>query len=511
MNRKAKFAYVYMIGGLVVFLISILVLISDKLSKLKNSDSENPQNFLKNVNITSLLVEEIKLKFIDSIAHYNEIDEDVYFYWFCDLRHQLTSSLLSSSFYTNHVDNSKKSFRIHVARASLMKSVLGFLLCSIDTLCSLFLSVFVVFGFFILLYGCVRFYKYDIKMLQTHQRASLVSIEKSNENEQIDKMDIIAKLENSHQVNTTVKVDIKRRTLFEEILDMIRRIRGNTQPNSTKPNENNIHSEMNQQEISSQDYIELFTSNKENQRVQSPNISSTYMAENESNQAKKSSNFDEHRIKRKNKTKQINRESGKEFPFIYEELPVFMVKNCFLNSKKNEANSLRFASNLCLANELDNKSEPIRRSFGKVSNHPIENRMINKDDMVLISSSHLHSNPNLCSNSRYISLTNPNLHVYENFPTNKINWSTFGLNQSNSRFHNLPNDELIYTKRVGKVRNKKYSRSFKNKNKKNVSDSKKVTLTDSFLLNNLILENELNDAKSLDRIYSLRLKALNVK
>ena len=79
MNTKAKFAYVYMIGGLVVFLISILVLINDKLSDLKTSDSENAPTFLKTVNLTSLLIEEIKLKFIDTNAHYNEIDEDVYY------------------------------------------------------------------------------------------------------------------------------------------------------------------------------------------------------------------------------------------------------------------------------------------------------------------------------------------------------------------------------------------------------------------------------------------------
>jgi len=296
------------------------------------------------------------------------------------------------------------------------------------------------------------------------------------------------------------------------MVEKIRSITRNTQLNSTKPDTN--HSEINQQEISSQDYIELLSANKENNCVQNANTSSTIITENNMNKAKNINNCNEQQTKRKEETAKNNFRNERECPFIYEELPVFMVKNkdYLVNSNRLETNSPMFASNLSLANEHNNKPETIRRSFGKVPCIPIENRIINKDDMVLISSSRLHSNPNLFSDSRYFSLTNPNLHIDENFPTAKnFNWSTFGLNQLNSRFYNLPNEESILSKRLVKIRNRKYSKSFKNRNKKNVANSKKIILNDSFLLNNLILNNKLNDANSLDRIFSLRLKELNPK
>jgi len=517
MNTKAKFAYVYMIGGLVVFLISILVLINDKFRDLKNSDSENPQSFLKKVNLTVLLIDELKLKLVDSYAHHNEIEEEVYYFWFCDLRRQFTSSLLSSTFYSNIADNSKKSStRIQVVRASFMKNFLGFFLCSLDTFYFLFLSVFVVLGFFILLYGCVRFYKYDIKMLHNRQRASLVSNEKSNENEneQADKVGMITKLGNQNQVNTIVETKDQRKSFLEETVDKIRRIARNTRQNCTKTNLKNNNSEINQQEeISSQDYIELITSNKEKQCDQ--NTNSTNMTDNNLNTSKNIINCSEKKPKRKEEEGKKDNQNEKECPFIYEELPVFMVKNkdYLVNSNIFENNSPMFASNLSLANELNNKSEMhVQRSINKKPFIQYENRRINKDEMVLISSSRLHLNPNLSSNSRYFSLTNPNLHIEENFPSAKINWSTFGLNQLNSRFYNLPNEETVLSKRlVSKVRNRKYSKSFKNRNKKSVANNKMVSLNDSFLLNNFILQNDLNDLNNLERIYSLRLKALNSK
>lgn len=152
MNRKAKIAYAHIIIGLLVFLIGLITILNYILDRNKSESEEDIIHQMKQARK--------QRKFNLTQASEEDGEENLYMFisWYC---RQMKSTPHQDDRSTNRVPSS-----LPFSSSPMLNSVISFLLCSTDTIYLVIIVCLALFGSIVLLYGCIRFYQNDIKLLQ---------------------------------------------------------------------------------------------------------------------------------------------------------------------------------------------------------------------------------------------------------------------------------------------------------------------------------------------------------
>lgn len=189
MNRQAKFAYAYMLIGLVLFLIGFVIVLNNNLNDEKGFN-ELTRSF-RRVNFSELVLIATRTKTQTKDNPYEESeDEKIHLHWFCQLDHSHAyktnefetvisngaSKLISYGDSSSSSHGKKQTIHIKLIESYMLKRVFSFLICSTDKIYFIFIVSLCVFGGILALCGCIRFYKYDIKLL-SNPSASLNEVD----------------------------------------------------------------------------------------------------------------------------------------------------------------------------------------------------------------------------------------------------------------------------------------------------------------------------------------------
>lgn len=168
MNRKAKFAYFYMVIGLVLFLFGFLIILNHNLNNdWKLLGGESRSLLKQKYNFTELLIIATRSK------SFKSNDLNIYLFLFCQLKYDYNSIYfddnpidLAASFPNYNPNSFESLLQTKLFKSEILKNIFSFLICSSE---KVYISVIVgitILGCLLLCYGCIRFYKYDIKVIQ---------------------------------------------------------------------------------------------------------------------------------------------------------------------------------------------------------------------------------------------------------------------------------------------------------------------------------------------------------
>lgn len=229
MNRKAKIAYAHIIIGFVLFLIGLVTILNYSLNsdEFKSHAQTASDGSNKRLNLSELLAivasskskqtaasqkfghdtanahsssssSSLASSSFSSTKHQHaqqQLDDDIniYIYWFCQMKNELssepaldkkespivpttikTTKTIASVFAHNKQDydanrdeaNSDADEQIRLIKSPILNSIFSFLICSTDKIYLIMIICLTVLGCFVLLYGCIRFYEHDIKLMQ---------------------------------------------------------------------------------------------------------------------------------------------------------------------------------------------------------------------------------------------------------------------------------------------------------------------------------------------------------
>lgn len=173
MNRKAKIAYAHIIIGFVIFLVGLITILNHMLDDnelnsqattsrklaLRKLSTDGVETDLgtksRRVNLSNLLAP-MSTSLPRRADYDEEQDVNVYINWYCEMRRQHRIQRDSGD---------ESGDEKPTARNAILNSVLSFLICSTDTIYLVMLVCLALLGSLVLLYGCVRFYENDIKLL----------------------------------------------------------------------------------------------------------------------------------------------------------------------------------------------------------------------------------------------------------------------------------------------------------------------------------------------------------
>lgn len=148
MNRKAKFAYFFMLIGLFVFMVSFLIILNHFL----NGDfTKSSHLILKDKNFTHYI-------------NTNNPDSNLYLKLYCSFKDFITD---------NQVD--QDTAHLNIIQSKCFTFFFSILLCSSDKVYFVIIILVCVFGFCLLSHGCINFYKYDISLLAMAHSSSNMS------------------------------------------------------------------------------------------------------------------------------------------------------------------------------------------------------------------------------------------------------------------------------------------------------------------------------------------------
>lgn len=152
MNRKAKFAYIFMLIGFFVFMVSFLFILNHFL----NGDfTRSSHLILKDKNITFYI-------------NTKNPDSTLYLKLYCSFKNSIKDTTLNN----NDDEEIGNSNLIQLKSFELLFSIL---LCSSEKVYHAIIILICLFGFIILIHGCINFYKYDISLLGIAPSSSNIS------------------------------------------------------------------------------------------------------------------------------------------------------------------------------------------------------------------------------------------------------------------------------------------------------------------------------------------------
>ncbi|CAF0933608.1 unnamed protein product [Brachionus calyciflorus] len=152
MNRKAKFAYFYIIIGLLIFLITFLIILNHYTNNDFLRQNELEQNQL---NLTHHLIHQLKYSTSSK-------ETNLYLKIYCNLKNSASENDDTENISSEVLD---ESFYLNIIKSKYFKNFLSYLLCSTEKVYFILVFTLCLFGFLLLIYGCVSFYKNDIKLL----------------------------------------------------------------------------------------------------------------------------------------------------------------------------------------------------------------------------------------------------------------------------------------------------------------------------------------------------------
>ena len=173
MNRRAKFAYRYIIIGLVLFLTGLIVFLNQHLNLSKSlKDTSSPSARASQVNLSQL-----HLFLTKSISHNNR--ELIHLNWYCQIKYSERHAAPHASHESEYVDSAPPKYletiEIDLGHSSFVRytlNIFSFMICSTEIVYLGFIIWVCVFSAILTLFGCVRFYKYDIKLLEAANKAA---------------------------------------------------------------------------------------------------------------------------------------------------------------------------------------------------------------------------------------------------------------------------------------------------------------------------------------------------
>lgn len=146
MNRKAKFAYFFMLTGLFIFMVSFLLILNHFL----NGDfTRSSHLILKNKNNTFYI-------------NTNKPDSNLYLKLYCSFRNSIKNKTLG---YDNNDNDDDETDNFNLIQLKIFELLFSFLLCSSEKVYHLIIILICFFGSILLIHGCINFYKYDISLL----------------------------------------------------------------------------------------------------------------------------------------------------------------------------------------------------------------------------------------------------------------------------------------------------------------------------------------------------------
>ena len=158
MNRKAKFAYGYIIVGFVVFLISLIFILNQNvnLTKLKAHSNFPTTNFSSDL---SLFV--IKNP-SNNIQDFDQLELS----WYCGLKYSLNENRIDEESSSKDISNVKEIYYVDLKHAQHWLKLFSFIICSSEQVYFGILLWICMSSGLLCIFGFVRFYKYDIKLLE---------------------------------------------------------------------------------------------------------------------------------------------------------------------------------------------------------------------------------------------------------------------------------------------------------------------------------------------------------
>lgn len=158
MNRKAKFAYGYIIIGFVLFLTTLIFILNKNvnLAKLKTHS-----NFPK-INVTSQLSLFVVREPSNEVQDFDLIELN----WYCGLKYSISENTLDVDNGGKEASSVKEIYRVDLKHAEHWLKLFSLIICSSEQVYFGMLIWVCVSSAFLCIYGCIRFYKYDIKLLE---------------------------------------------------------------------------------------------------------------------------------------------------------------------------------------------------------------------------------------------------------------------------------------------------------------------------------------------------------
>jgi len=139
MNGKAKLAYSCIVVGFIMFLASLIFLINHKFSLTKQESKGQKTNASAQLNLYLT---------VDKHHQRNTVELS----WYCLQKQSISSD--------------SEVYRVDLEQARVWLSLFSFIICSRDQLSFGAIVALCMFSFFLCVWGCVRFYKHDIKLLE---------------------------------------------------------------------------------------------------------------------------------------------------------------------------------------------------------------------------------------------------------------------------------------------------------------------------------------------------------
>jgi hypothetical protein len=233
MNSKAKFAYVYMILGLILFLFGLISILNYNITQslstsslrssafsLTSGNGGNGNTYVaelkrKKSNHTEILILMASIsisnnnlqqigKASDKQGLTNEMDENIYVDFLCRVKNDfLPTNSISSSRVPIKRSISQSDSEDLKPSLSYISRLLLFLLCSSSQVYIGSLISFLLFGVLLVIYGCFNFYQNDIKLnFHTGEYNSRKGSNISNNSEQLnEKAKNMTQKENSYSSN----------------------------------------------------------------------------------------------------------------------------------------------------------------------------------------------------------------------------------------------------------------------------------------------------------------------
>ncbi len=167
MNRKAKFAYGYIIIGFVLFLITAIFILNQNvnLSKLKAHS-----NFPK-TNLSS----QLSLFVIKTTSNNNLHQPDlIELNWFCGLKYALDENKNDEDAENKELLITKEIYQVNFKYAQYWLELFSFIVCASEQVYFVILCLVCLSSGMLCIFGCIRFYKYDIKLLENAVKLSSI-------------------------------------------------------------------------------------------------------------------------------------------------------------------------------------------------------------------------------------------------------------------------------------------------------------------------------------------------
>jgi hypothetical protein len=158
MNRKAKFAYGYIIIGFVLFLITVIFILNQNvnLSKLKAHSNFPKTNLSSQLSLFVIRTTSTNLQHPDLI----ELN------WFCGLKYSLDENKNDEDTDSKELLITKEIYQVNFKYAQYWLELFSFIICASEQVYFVLLCLVCLSSGILCIFGCIRFYKYDIKLLE---------------------------------------------------------------------------------------------------------------------------------------------------------------------------------------------------------------------------------------------------------------------------------------------------------------------------------------------------------